>query len=133
MYLERKKMDYAKQEQEFAPLVGKAILNFGLIEFSTLHAAEILPHESIVRSAAKLQFKARVELLIEILNGRRRKGEAVLKLIKILKQTLSLAEIRNIIAHNSFLIEISYHKGVCNHTQKICSYLNREKKLQSKS
>lgn len=104
-------------------------MNFGLIEFATLHAAEILPHETILQSATKLQFKSRTELLIEILNGRRKKGEAVTRLIRLLKQAINLAETRNIIAHNPLLIEVSYDKGTCNQTPKICKYLNREKKV----
>jgi hypothetical protein len=122
-------MDYDEQEREFAPLVGKAILSFGLIEFSTLQAAEILPNDSILETAARLQFKARTELLIEILNGRGNKGEAVARLIRLLKQALEFANMRNIIAHNPLLIEVSYDKGTFNHVPKICKYLNREKKV----
>jgi len=122
-------MDYDEQEREFAPLVGKAILNFGQIEFATLQAAEILPNETILETASNLQFKARTELLIEILSGRRKKGEAIARLIRLLKRALDLAKTRNIIAHNPLLIEVSYDKGTCNHVPKICRYLNREKKV----
>jgi hypothetical protein len=81
-------MDYDEQEREFAPLVGKAILNFGLIEFSILEAAGLLPNEVILETAAKLQFKPRIELLIEILSGKRNKGDALARLIRLLKEAL---------------------------------------------
>jgi hypothetical protein len=122
-------MDYDEQEREFAPLVGKAILNFGLIEFSTLEVAELLLNETTVRKAEKLMFKARIALLIEMLIRRHEKGEAVIRLIRLLNEAIALADTRNMIAHNPLLIDISWDKEKYIHNPIICKYLDREKKV----
>lgn len=119
---------YDLEEKVFAPLVGKAILTFGQIEYSTLQAIEMLCRETIIKSAAKLQFKARTELLIEILSGRP-KAQATDRLVQLLKRSLKCAEKRNLIAHNPLQINVSYQNDAYNHTPQINRYLDKEKKV----
>lgn len=122
-------VDFEAEERKFAPLVGRAILDFGRIEFCSLQAAEILPHETILKTAANLPLTARLDLLIEIFQGRRKKGEAVNRFIALLQICKKLTKTRNIIAHNPLLVEMSFPKGGCHQIPKICKYLDREKKV----
>lgn len=98
-------IDFDKQKSKFALVVGQAILNFGDIEDFTLVALDYLPKERIFKTASSLSFVKRVDLLIELLHARK-DSAAKLQMIQHLKEAKKLAETRNVIAHNPFLIEI---------------------------
>jgi hypothetical protein len=122
-------MDYDQQEREFAPLIGKGIMNFGLVEFGILQATEFLAGEAACEKAAKLPFARRVKFLIQILNDRNRKGAAVARLIDLLNQALALAHKRNMIAHNPLTIEILWENEKYNYAPVVCKYLDRDNKV----
>lgn len=95
---------YQKHEDEFAPLIGKTIIGFANIEYFTYTALEILPNESIFKTACNLELCQRLDLLIEIVKGRK-PSEKATTFITSLTRCRKLAEKRNIIAHNPLIIE----------------------------
>ena len=62
-------------------------------------------------------------------SSRNNKGEAVKRFNGLLEKCKDLSKMRNLIAHNPLLIEISFIKGKRTETPKICRYLDREKKI----
>lgn len=95
---------YQKHEDEFAPLIGKAIIGFANIEYFTYTALEILPNESIFKTACNLELCQRLDLLIEIVKGRP-VSEKANTFVTTLNRCRKLAEKRNLIAHNPLIIE----------------------------
>lgn len=57
------------EREKWVALVGRLILSFGDIENITYLGLLQLPKDSIFESTSKLGFGARVDLLLEILNG----------------------------------------------------------------
>lgn len=78
------KIEFADLEKKFAPIIGQAILSFGNIEYFTFQALEYLPNDHIFNSAAVLSFTQRVDLIIEILKGRKSTTKINLRLITLL-------------------------------------------------
>jgi hypothetical protein len=91
--------------------VGTAILSFGEIELITLECLKCFPTDNIYKSVSTLPFGKRVDLIIEILQGRANTPGAITTLIKKLKQAKSLfSKYRNMLAHNPLFAYIYVHK-----------------------
>lgn len=95
---------YQKHEDEFAPLIGKTIIGFANIEYFTYVALEILPNDSIFKTACNMELCQRLDLLIEIVKGKK-VSEKATTLVTSLSRCKKLAEKRNLIAHNPLIIE----------------------------
>lgn len=98
------------EREKCVTLVGRLIVSFGDIENITYLGLLQLPKDSIFESTSKLGFGARVDLLLEILNGH-------VKLDPTLRKTFSekllgakkLAEIRNTVAHSPLMLLVYQH------------------------
>jgi hypothetical protein len=102
--------DYQRQLAEWRTLVGTVILSFGDIELITLKCLAHLPTDSIYESVSTLPFGRRVDLIIEILQGRANTPNAVTTLIEKLKRAKLLSEYRNVLAHNPLVADIYVHQ-----------------------
>lgn len=94
---------------EWQALVGTAIVSFGELELITLKCLAHIPHDRISDTASRLGFGQRVDLLLEILNGRKPLPEVVLVFAEKLKRAKKLAETRNLIAHNPVMLNLYVH------------------------
>lgn len=115
---------YQKHEDEFAPLIGKTIIAFANIEYFTYVALEELPNDLIFKTACKMELCQRLDLLIEIVKGRKVSEEATIFVIS-LNRCKKLAEKRNLIAHNPLIIETIGNKL----TPRIKHSLNKNKTI----
>jgi hypothetical protein len=102
--------DYQRQLAEWRTLVGTVILSFGDIELITLKCLAHIPTDNIYESVSTLPFGRRVDLIIEILEGRPNIPDAVATLIEKLKRAKSLSEYRNVLAHNPLVADIYVHE-----------------------
>lgn len=91
---------------EWQALVGKAILRFGDIELISLRCLAHIPTDKIAESAARLDFSRRVDILIEILEGRPALTPPLAALLGGFKRAKVLARTRNLIAHNPVMLDI---------------------------
>lgn len=87
----------------WAEPVGKSILAFGGIEHVVVVALREIPTDRIQKSAIRMQLAAKVDLLLEILEGYA--GAEYIELATALKDVKELAKTRNIIAHNPLVLE----------------------------
>lgn len=91
---------------EWQALVGKAIVSFGEIELIALKCLSHISIDQVSHTAARLRFGQRVDLLVEILNGRRPLHSTFEEFIKTLLRAKELAGTRNLIAHNPVMMNI---------------------------
>jgi hypothetical protein len=98
-------------DSEWQALVGKAIVRFGDIELVSLHCLAHIPGETIGNSAARLEFSRRVELLIEMLEGRGALNESMRGLLDGFARAKVLARTRNLIAHNPVMLDVYVNLG----------------------
>jgi len=88
-----------------------AILRFGDIELISIECLAHIPQEKISDSSARLDFSRRVDLLIEILEGRPQLNEDMQGLLEGFKRAKILAKTRNLIAHNPVMLDIYVNLG----------------------
>jgi hypothetical protein len=93
-------------DAEWQALVGKAILRFGDIESISLRCLAHIPTDKIAESAARLEFSRRVDILIEIMEGRPALTPTFAALLNGFKRAKVLAKTRNLIAHNPVMLDI---------------------------
>jgi hypothetical protein len=103
-------IQHQEERENWVALIGRLILAFGDIENITYLALLQLPKDSIFESTSKLGLGARIDLILEILNGQE-------KLSNNLKASFSdkllaakkLAETRNIVSHSPLMLSIYQH------------------------
>lgn len=98
-------------DSEWQALVGKAIVRFGDIELISLRCLAYIPADNISESAARFEFSRRVGLLIEILEGRPVLNEPMKGLLAGFKRAKTLAQTRNLIAHNPVMLDIYVNRA----------------------
>lgn len=91
---------------EWQNLVGLVILSFGDIEAATVRCLAHIPNDRISRTTSKLSFSQRIELLLEILEGRTGKSALVTTLIQQFTKVAALTWLRNLIAHNPLQFDV---------------------------
>ena len=96
--------------EEWRSLVGSVILSFGEIELITLKCLAHLPNDHIYESVSTLPFGRRVDLIVEILEGRSNSISEVASLIKKLKRAKALSDCRNLLAHNPLVADFYVDK-----------------------
>ena len=101
-------------------MVGKAIVCFGEVELVTYQCLAHIPSDKISETSSRLGFVNRVDLIIEILEGRRPVSEQVEKFVKLLKRARQLASVRNDIAHNPVMMNMFTHKATGDFSLKHC-------------
>jgi hypothetical protein len=101
---------HEEERAKWVALVGRLILSFGDIENITYLGLLQLPKDSIFESTSKLGFGARVDLLLEILNGQEKLDP---KLREAFSEKLlaakKLAEVRNTVAHSPLMLSVYQH------------------------
>ena len=104
-----------RENSEWQVLIGKAILFFGEIELISMKCLSHIPHDSIGKSAVRLEFGRRVDLLLEILEGRESPSAALQGLIDGFKSAKGLAKTRNQIAHNPVMLDLYVNETMDDH------------------
>jgi hypothetical protein len=100
---------HQRETEQWRAVVGKAIVCFGELELVTLQCLAHIPSDRISRTSAKLPFARRVDLIIEILEGRP-SSEDTLLFVRMLKRAKELAKTRNDIAHNPVMMNVFVHE-----------------------
>ena len=104
-----------RENADWQVLVGKAILFFGEIELISVKCLSHIPVDSLGRTAVRLEFGRRVELLLEILESRENPSVALRGLIEGFKSAKELAKIRNLIAHNPVMLDLYLNETMDDH------------------
>ena len=91
---------------EWESLVGKAMVRFGDIELVVTKCLTIIPRDEMGKTAARLEFGRRSDLLIEILTGKEDRGEHLEQIMVLVKRAKRLADTRNLIAHNPVMLDM---------------------------
>jgi hypothetical protein len=102
---------HQREIEQWRAVVGKAIVSFGELELITHQCLVHIPSDKISDTSSRLPFARRVDLIIEILEGRMPIVEPVSKFIQMLKRTRKLAETRNDIAHYPVMMNVFIHKA----------------------
>lgn len=102
---------HQRETEEWRAVVGKAIVSFGELELITHQCLVHIPSDRISATSSKLPFARRVDLIIEILEGRTAKSDASVNgFVEMLKRARKLAETRNDIAHNPVMMNMFVHQ-----------------------
>ena len=102
---------HQREIEQWRAVVGKAIVSFGELELVTHQCLAHIPSDKISETSSRLPFSRRVDLIVEILEGRTPVPEAVSSFIAMLKRARKLAETRNDIAHNPVMMNVFIHKA----------------------
>lgn len=102
---------YAAETEEWVGTVGKAIIAFGELELITYKCLAHIPSDKICETSSQLLFARRVELLVEILEGRSPLPPVVSEFVAMLKRARELAKTRNDIAHNPVVMNMFVNKS----------------------
>lgn len=94
---------------DWALAVGRVMIAFGSIEHVVVACIKHIPSEPIFESASKLQFSQRVALLLEVLSVR--EADVFVRLVGLLRQAVTLAHTRNLLAHNPLTLQIYESEG----------------------
>jgi len=126
--------DYFEEFEQWKVLVGGTILAFGEIELVTLKCLERIPKDNIYKTASKLPFARRIELIIDILQPHSSISEYS-NFIAGLSKAKELSQYRNLLAHNPLAIEVYEHKatGDLHMLQLIRSSRNDKKSIDLSS
>ena len=102
---------FERELDEWRRLVGTVLLSFGEIELVTMKCLAHLPSDKIRDTASRLPLGTRIDLLVEIIEGRETADAAAVQLVKALKEAKSFAEVRNVFAHNPLQLDIYTSKS----------------------
>ena len=102
---------HVREMEEWRAVVGKALVGFGDLELITYKCLAHLPSEKIADTSSRLGFALRVDLIVEILEGRENKSERILAFVRMLKRAKCLAQTRNDIAHNPVMLNVFAHEA----------------------
>jgi hypothetical protein len=102
---------HQREMEEWRAVVGKAIVGFGELELVTHQCLAHIPSDKISETSSKLPFARRVDLIIEILEGRAPIPSDAAKFVEMLKRARKLAETRNDIAHNPVMMNVFVHRA----------------------
>lgn len=101
---------YSTDTEDWIASVGKAMVSFAEIELVTYKCLAHIPSEKIFESSSRLPFARRVDLVVEILEGRSPLPAAVSEFVALLKRAKELATTRNDIAHNPVMMNVFVNK-----------------------
>lgn len=97
---------HLREVSEWYGVVGKAIVGFGELELVTYKCLAHLPSDKIADTSSRLGFALRVDLIVEILEGREAASELTAEFVRLLKRARVLAQTRNDIAHNPVMLNV---------------------------
>jgi hypothetical protein len=98
------------ETEEWRAVIGKAIVCFGELELITYKCLAHIPTDKISETSSRLQFARRVDLIVEILEGRNPLPKVVSDFVAMLKRAKELAKTRNDVAHNPVMLNMFVHK-----------------------
>jgi hypothetical protein len=101
---------FKREKEEWETFIGQSIIAFGEIELVTHRWLAHSPRDAISNAAGRLPFAKRVDLILEILEGRDLDDHA-LQFVISLKRAKKLAETRNDIAHNPVMLNVFVHEA----------------------
>lgn len=84
--------------------IGNAFVAFGSIEHTVVICVRAIPRDKFQRFTNSLKLSQRVELLLDLLEGR--SEPECIELSKMLEQVTVLAKTRNLIAHNPLVLQL---------------------------
>jgi hypothetical protein len=116
------------REQQWAAAVGRFMLAFGHIEWTTYVCLVHLPIDRIFPVAKDLSFKARVDLIIHVLDDVRFSEPARKAVQAALRKAIELNAKRNIIAHNPVMLHLYQDDGGALETRFQMSPFNKPEK-----
>lgn len=94
-------VNFEKAEKEWAPIIGKFIVDFVMIDDSMFHVIGKNEHRLTDKELDDLEkFKTRVKLFKKVMKTYL-KPQDVAKLEEVMKKITELYQIRNLLAHNS--------------------------------
>lgn len=96
----------AAKEVRWQVVVGRFILGFGSIEWFTFHMLSELPTERILESTMSLRFAQRLDMVIQLLQGKNIESELVDSAITLLEKARALSKVRNVIAHSPLFLNL---------------------------
>jgi hypothetical protein len=99
-------LPHRPHEAEWRELIGRAITCFGEIEFVSIKCLAYIPQDRFSGSVGGLDFAKRVDILIELLEGRQSLDPNLRGLLRGFIRAKSLAKTRNLIAHNPLMFDI---------------------------
>jgi hypothetical protein len=97
---------HLRDVQEWRAVVGKAIVCFGELELITYQCLAHIPSDQISETSSQLGFARRIDLIVEILEGRRPIPEPAENFVSLLKRARTLAPVRNDMAHNPVMLNM---------------------------
>jgi hypothetical protein len=97
---------HLRETEAWRAVVGKAIVSFGELELITYKCLAHIPSDQISESSSRLGFAQRVDLIVEILEGRAPLPEFIAQFVNMLKRAKVLAKTRNDIAHNPVMLNV---------------------------
>lgn len=115
--------------ETFPYQVGRFVLAFGSIEHSTYLCLDVLPAEPTPKFNRTLGLGQRIDLLIELLESPQVVGDEQAALVQVLKKVKTLAERRNLIAHNTVLFGVFEQAGKLSFNAEIVSGKDSKKRL----
>lgn len=93
--------------EKWAAAIGRAFVAFGGIEHVSVLCLHGIPRDRIQRSTRGFKLTQRIDLILELVEGR---SEAPFwKLSELLLKAKDLARTRNLIAHNPLVLDIYEH------------------------
>lgn len=111
----------------WATQVGRFVLAFGSIEHTSLACLDSIPRDAMSRTLEALPLGVRLDLLIEILEGRT--GQKGAPLLGIVLRAKSYLTRRNLIAHNSVWYSFARDGDKMSFTQELISSRDVKKRL----
>jgi hypothetical protein len=102
---------HLQETEEWRAVVGKAIVCFGELELVTYKCLAHIPSDKISGTSSRLGFVRRVDLIVEILEGRSPLAPSTVAFVKMLKRAKELASVRNDIAHNPVMLNVFIHEA----------------------
>ncbi len=96
---------FDKAEQEWAPLIGRFIVDFVMIEDSMLHVIQSNTRKLTEKEIKELdKFNVRVKCLRKIMKSYIRSESDLKKFNQVMDKIKKLYDVRNLLAHNSLVL-----------------------------
>ena len=120
-------LDTGKAESEWAPLIGRFIVDFVMIEDSMLHIIESNKRKLTEKEIKDLEkFNVRVKCLKKIMKSYLKNENDLKKFNQVMDKIKKLYDIRNLLAHNSLVF--AYEQQPNNKMKVVGFQINGKKK-----
>jgi len=87
--------------------IGRLMISFAHIEREIVDGLITVAKDPITNHTSKLGFKQRLDLLLDLLNSHSKDNKVIEDLITDLKKIEEISKIRNMVAHNPLVLEVS--------------------------